>query len=370
MRKFKTLIYTLLPLFFLTCSDSKSSIEKKKKNDSLQSCEQNLPSRFGQLSDTSSFIGNKVSHRGMVLIPAGTFNMGAKDKEGREDEYPQHKVKLSSFWMDVSEVTNAEFRKFGDATGYLTTAERKPVWEEMKKQLPAGTPKPPDSVFVAASLVFYQPQTIDGLDNAAQWWRWMKGADWKHPHGPKTNINGKDDYPVVHISWDDAMAYCKWSGKRLPTEAEWEYAARGGLKENLYPWGNENVEKGTAKANTWQGSFPVSNTDWDKFGGLAPVKRFKPNGYGLFDMAGNVWEWCSDWYRSDYYKTVGGSATNPIGPSDSFDPMEPSVPKRVVRGGSFMCNASYCEGYKVTSRMKTSIDTGLEHTGFRCVSSK
>ncbi|RYF16214.1 MAG: formylglycine-generating enzyme family protein, partial [Oxalobacteraceae bacterium] len=184
----------------------------------------------------------------MVLIPAGEFYMGANDKDGREDEYPQHKVKLSSFWMDVNEVTNAQFKKFVDATGYVTTAERKPVWEEMKKQLPPGTPKPPDSVFVAASLVFYQPQSINGLDNAAQWWRWVEGADWKHPHGPKTNINGKDNYPVVHISWDDAMAYCKWSGKRLPTEAEWEFAARGKLENNLYPWGNEDIEKGMAKA--------------------------------------------------------------------------------------------------------------------------
>ncbi|WP_344766474.1 formylglycine-generating enzyme family protein [Pedobacter ginsengiterrae] len=369
MSKLKNLTLTLLPLFFLACSNSKSNIETRIIQDSLASCQQNLPDRFGVLNDTSSFVANKVSHRGMVLIPAGAFNMGANDKDGHEDEYPQHKVKLSSFWMDVSEVTNAEFKKFVDATGYITTAERKPVWEEMKKQLPAGTPKPPDSVFVAASLVFYQPQSIDGLDNVAQWWRWVKGANWQHPHGPKTDITGKDNYPVVHISWDDAMAYCKWTGKRLPTEAEWEYAARGSLKDNLYPWGNEDIEKGIAKANTWQGSFPISNTNWDSYEGLAPAKRFKPNGYGLFDMAGNVWEWCSDWYRSDYYEAADELATNPIGPPDSYDPMEPKIPKKIVRGGSFMCNASYCKGYRVTSRMKTSTDTSLEHTGFRCVSS-
>lgn len=369
MKIFQTFIYILPPLIFIACSNSNRKVNAEHKKDYLVSCDQNLPERFGVRKDTSSFSANKVSHQGMVLIPAGEFYMGAGDKDGREDEYPQHKVKLSFFWMDVNEVTNAQFKKFVDATGYVTTAERKPIWEEMKRQLPPGTPKPPDSVFVAASLVFYQPQSIKSLDDAAQWWRWVKGADWKHPHGPKTNINGKDNYPVVHVSWDDAMAYCRWSGKRLPTEAEWEFAARGKLENNLYPWGNENIEKGPAKANTWQGSFPIHNTIWDKFGGLAPVKKFKPNGYGLFDMAGNVWEWCSDWYRPDYYKSFDGLSLNPSGPSGSYDPMEPSIPKKVVRGGSFMCNASYCKGYRVSSRMKTSTDTGLEHTGFRCVSS-
>jgi len=370
MSKSFVLLLVLPLLFLLSCqSHSEKADEVKRKQDSMASCEKNLPSRFGATRDTSTFAANKVDHTGMVYIAASEFDMGAADREGRDDEYPQHRVKLSSFWIDVTEVTNADFKKFIDATGYVTTAERKPDWEEMKKQLPVGTPKPPDSVFVAASLVFHQPKSITTLNDASQWWSWVKGADWQHPQGPKSNIKGKENYPVVHVSWDDAMAYCKWAGKRLPTEAEWEFAARGGIKNALYPWGNEDVEKGLSKANTWQGSFPLKNTGKDGFYGLAAVKKFKPNGYGLYDMAGNVWEWCSDWYRPDYYQTLSGLTTSPQGPSDSYDPMEPTVPKKVVRGGSFMCNASYCKGYRVTSRMKTSTDTGLEHTGFRCVSS-
>ncbi|TCC86669.1 formylglycine-generating enzyme family protein [Pedobacter frigiditerrae] len=350
-------------IFFSSCTNEK----KKVANTDSASCESNLPNRFGVGLDTTKIVKGRINHDNMVFIPAGEFLMGANDKEGREDEYPQHSVKLNSFWIDITEVTNVSFAKFVKATGYVTTAERKPDWEEMKKQLPVGTPKPPDSVFVAASLVFSAPKQITNLNDASQWWVWKKGADWKHPHGPNSNTEGKDNYPVVHISWDDAMAYCQWAGKRLPTEAEWEYASRGGLKNSLYPWGNEDIEKGKTKANTWQGNFPLKNTNWDKFNGLAPIKKFAPNGYGLYDMAGNVWEWCSDWYRPDYYTT--GKQINPQGPADSYDPMEPTVPKRVVRGGSFMCNASYCKGYRVTSRMKTSTDTSLEHTGFRCVSS-
>ncbi|MES2418487.1 MAG: formylglycine-generating enzyme family protein [Bacteroidota bacterium] len=361
----RNLFLGMLVLILVSChSETKTPVTAN--NDSLASCESNLPNRFGVGLDTALMVKGKVSHEGMVFIPAGEFSMGASDAEGRADEYPQHKVKLKSFWIDKTEVSNASFAKFIKATGYVTTAERIPDWEEMKAQLPPGTPKPPDEVFVAASLVFSSPKRVTDLNDASQWWVWKKGANWKHPHGPGSNIAGKDNYPVVHISWNDAMAYCKWAGKRLPTEAEWEYASRGGLKNALYPWGNEPIEQGKVKANTWQGNFPVHNTNWDKYGGLAPIKQFKPNGYGLYDMAGNVWEWCSDWYRADYYQTSPGD--NPAGPTTSYDPMEPTIPKKVVRGGSFMCNASYCKGYRVTSRMKTSTDTSLEHTGFRCVS--
>ena len=339
-------------------------------NDSAASCESNLPSRFANMAlDTLSNTAGNVSHEGMVFIKGGEFMMGASDSEGRPDEYPQHKVKLNGFWIDATEVTNAQFKKFADATGYITTAEIAPDWEEIKKQLPQGTPKPDDSVFVAASLVFTPPSHPVPFNDVSQWWSWKKGASWKHPQGEGSSIIGKDNLPVVQISWFDAMAYCKWAGKRLPTEAEWEYAARGGKENEKYFWGNEDIEAGKPKANTWQGSFPNKNTDWDKFDRAAPVKSYKPNSYGLYDMAGNVWEWCADWYDENYFKTVASViSSNPKGPSQSIDPMEPTVPKKVVRGGSFLCNASYCKGYRLSSRMKTSPDTGLEHTGFRCVS--
>ena len=352
----------------VTASCSSGVSTKISQQDSMIACESNLPSRFANSTDRFSIIQGESSLEGMLKIPGGEYSMGASDDEGRQDEYPQHKVKVNGFWMDATEVSNAQFQKFINATGYVTTAEIKPDWEELKKQLPAGTPKPDNSLLVASSLVFTPPDHTVSLNDASQWWTWTKGADWKHPQGPDSTIKEKENYPVAHISWDDAMAYCKWAGKRLPTEAEWEWAARGGLTGNKYPWGNEDIETGKIKANTWQGKFPNENATLDKYYSASPVGSFAPNAYGLYDMAGNVWEWCSDWYRQDYYQQFKGqSVENPKGPADSYDPMEPTVPKKVVRGGSFLCNASYCKGYRVTSRMKTSPDTGLEHTGFRCV---
>jgi sulfatase modifying factor 1 len=355
----------------MSCNQNNDVAEtdRKRKEDSLLHCAENLPARFGKVSpdSTNNIKAGTASHDGMVWIDAGEYMMGADDEEGRQDEYPEHKVKVSGFWMDATEVTNAQFEKFVAATGYVTTAEIKPDWNELKKQLPAGTPKPSDDVLVASSLVFQEQPAGTGLENPGAWWSWEKGADWKHPQGAGSNIKGKENHPVVHVSWDDAMAYCKWSGKRLPTEAEWEFAASGGVN-GKYPWGNEEIEKGNPKANTWQGVFPSMNTGWDRFKASSAVKTFKPNGYGLYDMAGNVWEWCSDWYRGDYYETIKDIvSTNPQGPSTSYDPDEPTVSKKVVRGGSFLCNASYCKGYRVNARMKTATDTGLEHTGFRCV---
>ena len=369
MKLFITSVILLLAICS-SCSQSNNAVTISTNRDSLLHCADQIPSRFGKTSFVDTIrkrSAASASHEGMVWIAGGEFLMGASDGEGRPDEYPQHKVNVNGFWMDATEVTNAQFKKFVDATGYITTAEKIPDWEEIKKQLPPGTPKPSADVFVAASLVFVQQPPGAGLNDPSSWWLWKSGANWKHPQGPGSNIKGLENYPVVHVSWDDAMAYCSWSGKRLPTEAEWEFAA-GGYANHVYPWGNEQVESGKPKANTWQGSFPSYDTKWDGYGNAAPVKAFAPNTKGLYDMAGNVWEWCADWYSNDYYRTAEGkSINNPQGPARSYDPQEPTVPKKVVRGGSFLCNASYCKGYRVSSRMKTATDTGLEHTGFRCV---
>ncbi|WP_139367029.1 formylglycine-generating enzyme family protein [Sediminibacterium ginsengisoli] len=352
-------------LLCVSCRNKTGSVE----TDTL-SCSGKLPARFSvPVKEAAQRAPGTISHHNMVRIEGGTFDMGSSDKEGRDDEYPAHAVTVTGFWMDRTEVTNAQFKAFVDATGYITTAEITPDWETLKKELPPGTPKPPDEQLVAASLVFTPTAGAVPLNDPSRWWNWKAGASWRHPQGPGSSIEGKEQYPVVHVSWYDAAAYAKWAGKRLPTEAEWEYAARGGLKNASFPWGNEGIDKGKSKANTWQGNFPFSNTVRDGYRGLAPVTSFPANGYGLSDMAGNVWEWCSDWYDHHYYSQGNNRVLiNPKGPAQSNDPMEPGVAKKTVRGGSFMCHASYCKGYRVASRMKSSPDTGLENTGFRCVS--
>lgn len=234
-----------------------------------------------------------------------------------------------------------------------------------------GTPKPPESQLKAASLVFTPPKHAIPLNNAAEWWSWVAGANWRHPYGPKSSIKGKGNYPVVQVSWNDASIYCQWLDKELPTEAKWEWASRGGKKNQLYPWGNQLLVKGKYQANFWQGKFPHRNNKADGYYRLAPVKQFKPNGYGLYDMSGNVWEWVSDLYHFRYYAQAKkmGDIKNPQGPKSSLDPREPRIAKRVMRGGSYLCNKSYCSGYRVSARMKSSPDTSLEHLGFRCVKS-
>ena len=351
-----------------SCNNVQSDKVALSKKDSTHAC-MNVPNRFAGNNDSSTItFSGDTSLAGMVLIPGGIFDMGGDNEQAGADEYPKHKVQVSPFYIDITEVTNAQFNKFVDASGYITTAEKKPNWEELKKTVPPGTPKPPDSIMVAASLVFKQTTGPVNLNDYSQWWQWVKGADWKHPEGPGSSITGKENYPVVQVSWDDAMAYCKWAGKRLPTEAEWEFAARGELNNNIYPWGNENINAGKPKANTWEGKFPYLNEKKDGFITAAPVKSYLPNGYGLYDMAGNVWEWCSDWYNAEYYKAIANTIKlNPKGPEKSFDPDEPYTQKRCLRGGSFLCNDNYCSGYRVARRMKSSPDTGLEHTGFRCV---
>jgi formylglycine-generating enzyme required for sulfatase activity len=304
----------------------------------------------------------------MVFIEGGTYQMGGDNDQARKDEFPKLATKVNSFWMDKTEVTNAQFREFVEATGYKTVAERQVDLGEIMAQLPPGTPPPPPEALEPFSLVFESPQQ-PVPDNPGYWWKVVKQADWQHPSGPGSSIEGKDDYPVVHVSWYDATAYAKWAGKRLPTESEWEYASRGGAENKIYPWGDESIAEGKIKANFWQGNFPYLNEAKDGFEKLAPVASFAPNAYGLYDMAGNVWEFCSDWYHANYYphRQENKIVDNPEGPGNSFDPDESTVPKKVVRGGSFLCNDSYCSGYRVAARMKSSADTGLEHTGFRCV---
>ena len=347
---------------------------EKKKVEAMTCCTSKIPSRLAAQNKglDSATINIATNREGMVWIEGGTFEMGADNEQGRRDELPKHQVKLNGFFMDITEVTNEQFAAFVKATGYITTAEKDVNWEEIKATLPPDTPKPKPEMLKAASLVFVPTQNAVNLQDYSQWWQWTHGADWKHPKGPNSSIKGKDKFPVVHISWDDAMAYCQWAGKRLPTEAEWEFAARGNLKNNVYAWGNENVEQGKNKCNYWEGSFPYKNDTKDGFYGASPIKSFAANGYGLYDMAGNVWEWCADLYHHDYYEQIANLKVieNPKGPKSSYDPDEPTVPKRTMRGGSFLCNESYCSGYRVAARMKSSPDSGMEHLGFRCVADK
>lgn len=305
----------------------------------------------------------------MVWIASGTFMMGTNDERSFPNERPAHLVEVEGFWMDKHDVTNAEFAKFVEATGYVTTAESKPDWVELKKQLPPDTPKPDDSVLVPGSLVFTPTSGPVPLDDLSAWWRWVPGADWRHPEGPTSSIKGRENHPVVQVSWHDAVAYAKWAGKRLPSEAEWEYAARGGLEGKRFAWGDEFRPNGKYMANTWQGLFPVKDSGEDGFVGTSPVGSFPPNGYGLYDMAGNVWQWCNDWYRVDTNLEAASKSVcrDPRGPAQSYDPADPYSPKRVVKGGSFLCNPSYCESYRPSARRGTPSDTGSSHTGFRCV---
>ncbi|MGH1337042.1 MAG: formylglycine-generating enzyme family protein [Aureispira sp.] len=303
----------------------------------------------------------------MVLIEGGLLAMGGDNKQASPNEFPKHKVSVQSFWMDVTEVTNAQFAVFVEATNYVTVAERPIDWEEMKKELPPNTPRPPDSVLLPGALVFRATAQPVRVNNPALWWVWTTGADWRHPRGPKSSIVDKMEHPVVQIAWEDAKAYAQWIGKRLPTEAEWEWAARGGQENMIYPWGNEDVNVGAAKANFWQGIFPYKNSLKDGYSETAPVRSFPPNDYGLYDMAGNVWEWCEDWFDVAYYQKKAAKEANTKGPKVAYNPAMPLLKEKVMRGGSFLCNDDYCSGYRNARRMGSGTDTGLNHTGFRCV---
>jgi sulfatase modifying factor 1 len=305
---------------------------------------------------------------GMVWIAGGEFAMGTDEKEAYPAERPAHRVKVDGFWMDETEVTNAQFAKFVEATQYITIAERVPDWEELKKQLPPGTGKPPADKLIAGALVFTQTKEPPARDDATLWWTWTAGANWRHPEGPTSNLDRREQHPVVQISWDDAMAYAKWAGKRLPTEAEWEFAARGGLEGKRYAWGDEFRPGGKIMANIWQGRFPNENKNEDGFERSAPAKSFPPNGYGLYEMTGNVWEWCADWYDAKQHEKLAADCLchNPPGPARSNNPREPHAQQRVTKGGSFLCAENYCLNYRPSSRRGTDYDTGMSHLGFRC----
>ncbi len=315
-------------------------------------------------TDGSSAIETKQPHadpEGMVWMPGGEFWMGSEDPEFR-DAQPLHRVRVDGFWMDVTEVTNEQFRAFVEGTGYVTIAEQTPKAEDF--------PGAPPENLVAGSVVFAPPKDEVPLDSHFRWWTYAKGANWRHPEGPESNLTGREKHPVVHVAGPDAVAYCTWAGKRLPTEAEWEFAARGGLDRKPFVWGDDFQPGGKHAANTFQGKFPNRNTVEDGFAACAPAGSFPANGYGLRDMAGNVWEWCSDWYRPDVFgvRSAGGKLTeNPLGPVDSFDPSEPGVKKRVMKGGSYLCTDQYCSRYKPGGRGKGEPDTGTNHLGFRCV---
>jgi formylglycine-generating enzyme required for sulfatase activity len=310
--------------------------------------------------------------KGMVWIPGGEFSMGCKvPSEGIctmatmnavNDARPIHRVYVDGFWMDRTDVTNEEFAKFVEATGYVTIAERTPTKEEYPNAAPEN--------LVAGSPVFTPPPKPVPLDDYLQWWRYVPGANWRHPTGPDSDLKGKEKYPVVQVAYTDAAAYAKWAGKRLPTEAEWEFAARGGLSGKTYAWGDELKPGGKWMANIYQGQFPVKDTGEDGYAGIAPVAQYPPNGYGLYDMAGNVWQWCSDWYRPDYYARLKSAgvvvARNPQGPGSSYNPGD-DQPQRVQRGGSFLCTDQYCTRYMMGTRGKGDIDTGNNNVGFRCV---
>lgn len=315
--------------------------------------------------------------KGMMWVPDGEFLMGSDSKLAQPDERPAHKVRIHGFWMGQHHVSNAEFRKFAEATAYLTTAEKKPRWETLEVQLPHGTPRPSDDVLVAGGLVFIGTAGPVSLDDYSQWWRFTPGADWRHPNGPGSTIDGKENHPVVQVSYEDAQAYAKWVGKRLPTEAEWEFAARGGLEQATYAWGNDFAPDGKQMANVWQGrqqqAFPVVSPKAGGALGTSPVGTFPPNGYGLSDMTGNAWQWVADWYRADAFAMAAkaGTPTDPQGPADSYDPSEPgtpvNAPRRVTRGGSFLCNETYCLSYRPSARRGTDPYTSMSHLGFRLV---
>jgi sulfatase modifying factor 1 len=298
----------------------------------------------------------------MVWIPGGTFRMGSDHHY--PEEAPAHEVTVDGLWMDRYTVTNREFRRFVETTGHVTFAERPPRAEDY----PGAKPE----MLFAGSMVFVKPPQPVDLRNHHNWWDWTPGADWRHPRGPKSSLGGLARHPVVHVTYEDADAYARWAGKALPTEAEWEFAARGGLDGAEFCWGHEFTARGKAMCNSWQGDFPHENLLTDGYEWTAPVGSFPPNGYGLHDMAGNVWEWTADWYQphGELVRSCCGSM-NPIGgqaeQSYHAGTRDLRIPRRVMKGGSYLCAPNYCRRYRPAARMAQPIDTSMCHLGFRCV---
>jgi sulfatase modifying factor 1 len=359
-RIFSVLKLACLPALALTlglsCNSEKTAAEKTA--DSLANCiSEGMPSRAAAIQNAAQFSDDKADTSGMVWINGGKFLMGSDEFP---DSRPVHEVTVNGFFIDTHEVTNAQFAQFVAATKYKTVAER-PLNA-------ADYPDVPADKLVPGSAVFTPTATQVSLGNPLQWWNYVPEANWSQPEGKGSSIKGRENFPVVHVSHEDAAAYARWAGKRLPTEAEWEYAARGGKSDQKFYWGNELKPGNKWVANIYQGHFPDKNTKEDGYIGAAPVQSFPANAYGLYDMDGNVWEWCEDFYRPDAYRT--SSATNPKGPSDSYDPDEPGAVKRVQRGGSFLCSDDYCIRYKAGSRGKGEVTSGSNNLGFRCVSDR
>ena len=308
---------------------------------------------------------------GMVWVEGKSYTKGAKQNDGYAmiREKPSHEVYIDGFYIDITEVTNNQFQKFVNETGYLTIAEREIDWDDVKKSLPPGTPKPHDSILQPGSLIFNdQIKAVDNMENYFQWWRWQIGANWKAPKGPGSNIENKGDFPVVHIAYEDAIAYCDWANRRLPTEAEWESAAQGNYKNAVFTWGDK-VDLLNLNANTWQGDFPVKNEAKDGFEMIAPVRSFPPNSIGIFDMIGNVWEITDDLFNVNYYSELSAESElkNIKGANTCYNPSNPYEKQYVMKGGSFLCHDSYCASYRISARMGVSIGSGSDHTGFRTV---
>jgi formylglycine-generating enzyme required for sulfatase activity len=300
---------------------------------------------------------------GMVWIPGGTFTMGDDGALALPHERPVHRVRVRGFYMQVHTVTNADFAAFVDATRYVTVAERVPVLAEIMRGLPPGSPPPPAESLVPGSLVFTPASGTVDLRDVSRWWRWVPGANWRHPSGPKSDLTGKARHPVVQVAWEDAMAYARWKGGRLPTEAEWEFAARGGRERAAHAWGDAPHDAAHPQAHIYAGAFPAHPAE------PVAVGRYAANGYGLYDMAGNVWQWTADWYRPDTYarRAAQRPAIDPTGPERGLDPRTEGEPTRVIRGGSFLCSDVYCRGYRVSARGTGAPDTGASHIGFRIV---